>query len=482
MRCLRLQGIVAKFDCEREGLLACCNGAVVVSSQPEYLGHPGQYPSQPGSIVERSGQGLGFARQSEAPPILTHYSQRELRCEAEVDGQHPGVAGLGQVREGLEGLLEGGHRLAERGTVVGPGTGLPAVGHGLAPHLAPHGMVRQAVDLLGHPLGHKRLESFDQTRVQHPPPLQQEAVVGYLVCQGVFEGVFLFGEQAGLIQELSGLQLRQATVQPCLRQVSNSLEQQQGYLMANHRSSLQQVLLLRRQAVHACCEYSLYCGRYLNARQRLGQPIRPALADQYSGLHQGAHALFQEEGIAGGPSDQQRLERLQTRVIPEQGLQEGVRTGRRQGVQAQLRIVRLAAPGVLVLRAIIDQEEQTRRRQTLYQTFEQGLRLGIDPVQVFKDHEHRLHLALTQEHAFERYQRALAALGRVERQEGTVVREHVEQRQQRRDGVLEDLVQGQELPSHFRPDSAGVVALVEMGVTPEQVEHGEIGCGLAVGH
>ena len=39
---------------------------------------------------------------------------------------HPGVAVLGQVREGLEGLLEGGHRLAERGAVVGPGAGLLA--------------------------------------------------------------------------------------------------------------------------------------------------------------------------------------------------------------------------------------------------------------------------------------------------------------------------------------------------------------------
>ena len=28
------------------------------------------------------------------------------QCEAELDGQHPGVAVLGQVREGLEGLLE----------------------------------------------------------------------------------------------------------------------------------------------------------------------------------------------------------------------------------------------------------------------------------------------------------------------------------------------------------------------------------------
>ena len=69
---------------------------------------------------------------------------------------------LGQVREGLEGLLEGGHRLAERGAVPGPGAGLLAVGHGLVPHLAPQGMVRQPFDLLGHPLGRERLKGLDK--------------------------------------------------------------------------------------------------------------------------------------------------------------------------------------------------------------------------------------------------------------------------------------------------------------------------------
>ena len=119
---------------------------------------------------------------------------------------------LGQVREGLEGLLEGGHRLAERGAVMGTGAGLLAVGHGLAPHLAPHGMVRQAVYLLSHSLGRERFDGLDQACMQHPPPLQQQAAVGHLVRQGMLEGVFLFWEQAGLVQKLRRLEVRQAAV------------------------------------------------------------------------------------------------------------------------------------------------------------------------------------------------------------------------------------------------------------------------------
>ena len=77
------------------------------------------------------------------------------------------------MREGLQGLLEGGHRLAEGGAVVGSGTGLLAADDGLVPHLAPQGMVRQAFDLLGQSVGIQRFYSLENSGMQPPPPLQQ---------------------------------------------------------------------------------------------------------------------------------------------------------------------------------------------------------------------------------------------------------------------------------------------------------------------
>ena len=169
--CLRLQGAIAERGRELEGLLARRQGAVGVSRDPEPLGHPGQHLSQPGPIIEPPGQGLGLAQQDEAPPMLPQIAQRACRREAEIDGQSPGIAVFGQVCEGLEGLLEGGHRLAERGAVVGPGAGLLAVRHGLVPHLAPQGMMGQPFDLPGHPLPGECLEGLDDAGMQHPPPL-----------------------------------------------------------------------------------------------------------------------------------------------------------------------------------------------------------------------------------------------------------------------------------------------------------------------
>ena len=137
---------------------------------------------------------------------------------------------------------------------------------------------------------------------------------------------------------------------------------------------------------------------------------------------------------------------------------------------------------MLILRAVVDQQQQAGRRQALDEAVEQRLGLGIDPVQVFEDQQQGLHLAFAQEHALEGLERALAALGWIEPQEGAVGRQGVQERQQRRDGLLERLVQRQRLPGDLGPDGARLVPVVHMAVALEQVDHGEIGRGFAVGH
>ena len=114
--------------------------------------------------------------------------------------------------------------------------------------------------------------------------------------------------------------MRQAPVQRLLGQLGNGLQQGQGHLGADHRSRLEQPLLLRRQSVDARRQDGLHRGRHLNGRQGLRQAIGPALADQHPRLHQGAHALLQEEGIALGARDQELLERRQAGIVTQQSL------------------------------------------------------------------------------------------------------------------------------------------------------------------
>ena len=145
-------------------------------------------------------------------------------------------------------------------------------------------------------------------------------------------------------------------------------------------------------------------------RQAIGARVRrPAPASPRA-----SHALLQEEGIAFGACDQERLERCQTGVVPQERLQQLVRARRRQRVEPELGVEGLAAPAVLILGAVVDQEQEAGGGQALDQAVEQGLGLGVDPVQVFEDQQQRLHLALAQQHPLERLQRALAALRRIE--------------------------------------------------------------------
>ena len=65
--------------------------------------------------------------------------------------------------------------------------------------------------------------------------------------QGVLEGVLTLGKEARLIEELGGLEVRQPAMQDLLGQLGNGLQQGEGHLRANHRSGLEQTLLLGRK-------------------------------------------------------------------------------------------------------------------------------------------------------------------------------------------------------------------------------------------
>jgi hypothetical protein len=224
------------------------------------------------------------------------------------------------MREGTQRLLEVSHGLAVGRPRHGLLPRLPAIRQGLVPHLAPQGMVGQAVQLLGHPLPGERFKGLDNAGMQRPPPLQQEAAVRDLMGEGVLEGVLVLGEEPCLVEELGALQGGQVMLEHRLRHVGNRVQQRPGHLHANDGRRLQQALLLGWQPVDTRRQHGLHGGGDLDTRQSPPQAIGPALADEHPRLGQGAHALLQEEGIALGARNEQVGERFQTRVVPQQGL------------------------------------------------------------------------------------------------------------------------------------------------------------------
>ena len=81
--------------------------------------------------------------------------------------------------------------------------------------------------------------------MQHPPPLLEQTAVGHLVGEGMLKGVDLVGEEPGLVEQLCGLEVRQAALQCFLRQPGKPLQQRHGHLRANDRRDLHQAFGLR---------------------------------------------------------------------------------------------------------------------------------------------------------------------------------------------------------------------------------------------
>src|SRR5215475_14211588 len=145
------------------------------------------------------------------------------QVESEVDGLLLRGAALREMPEGCQGLLEVHYSLSESRTRECLDTGLPTVRHGLVPDLAPQGMMGQPCHLLGQPVGIEPFAGCDDAGVQGMAPLQQETTVGHLVGEGVLEGVVELGEEAGFVEELSGLQVAETAAQLRLGQLHDGL-------------------------------------------------------------------------------------------------------------------------------------------------------------------------------------------------------------------------------------------------------------------
>ena len=208
------------------------------------------------------------------------------------------------------------------------------------------------------------------------------------------------------------------------------------------------------QAVDPGGQDGLDRGRHLDVGEDLRQPVRAALADERLGLDQRPNALLQEEGIALGPLDQDRREGLDRPVLAKEAVEQLDGALGRQRIEPELGVVGLAAPAVLVLGPVVDEEQEPRRRQALDEAVQQRLGLGVDPVEILEDHQERLDLGLAQEQPLDRVQRPLPALGRVEGLPLGIIDGHVQEGEERRERRLQGAVQREEPSRHLLPDLA----------------------------
>ena len=162
-------------------------------------------------------------------------------------------------------------------------------------------------------------------------------------------------------------------------------------------------------------------------------------------------------------------------------MQQGLGACGRQRVEPELGVVGFIAPAMLVLGAVVDQQEQAGGGQALHQAIEERLGLRVNPVQVLEDQQEGLHLALPQEQTLEGVQGALAALRRIEALPLWILHRHLQEGQEGRQGRPEGRIQREQPPGELLAHAPPVVAVLELKVGLEQVDDRQIRGSLAIG-
>ncbi len=439
-------------------------------------------PPPPPRVAQLIGQRLGLA---EAPVHLLELAdgvERPAQLETQVDRLRAGIGLRRQVAERGQRLLEPRDRLAMRRALLGLGAGLPRVPDRAVPHLSPVGVVREPVDVLDQALRPQPLDRAGDARVQRAPARLREAAVSDVVGEHVAKGVLEIGEEPRLVEELAGLQRGELPRQVRVTLVRDLLEQDQRDVGAHHRGRLEQALGAVRQPVDAGGQDRLDGMRDLERLDGPRLPVGARLSREHADLAQGPDRLLEEEGVTIRQLDQEPLEGAETRVRAEQGLEELVGRLRGQGLHAKLRADRDVGPAVLVLRPVGDHQQQARGRQARHHLVEERLGLGVDPVQVLAQEQHRPPGALPHEQHPHRIERAPPALGGVQVRPVRIVTRHVEEPEQRGVVARQGRVERHQLLGDLLPDPGMIVPALDPEVLLQEIDHRGIARAAAVRH
>jgi hypothetical protein len=136
---------------------------------------------------------------------------------------------------------------------------------------------------------------------------------------------------------------------------------------------------------------------------------------------------------------------------------------------------------MLILRAVVHEQQHSPRRQAVDEIVEQGLRLGVDPVKVLEEERHRLHLALAKDEVLDGVEYSLAALRRAQCLPLRIGDRDPEEREERGYRAAEALVEREHLAGDLFLDRASAVSVIDFEVHPEQIDEGQVRRRLAVG-
>ena len=91
-------------------------------------------------------------------------------------------------------------------------SGLAEIIDGFAPHLAAHRVMRELLRVLGKPIGAVRLDGAEHAGVERKTIIREQARIGHLVRERMFEAIELVCAVTALVQILEPLELAQVVL------------------------------------------------------------------------------------------------------------------------------------------------------------------------------------------------------------------------------------------------------------------------------
>ena len=141
---------------EGQGTLAARDRVIIVTHGPERVRHAGKNLPQPPLVAQLFSECFGFAQVLQASSKFPELYQRTVQFTEQIDALCERLTLCRQVSEGDRRLLTTDDRLAVGRARHGFVAGLPIVGEGLVPPLAPEGMVGEPFDVLAQAVGVSR--------------------------------------------------------------------------------------------------------------------------------------------------------------------------------------------------------------------------------------------------------------------------------------------------------------------------------------
>src|SRR5262249_6536365 len=351
---------VSKTSGNLQGAVAGHEGVVQLAEQRMKIGHDRTRSSSLALVVQPAGQRFALPRALQRWSTLAELVQHQPQVEADLEALAQRGRAFWKLLDRLEGLVEPAPGIAERRARRGLEPRLSQIVNSLLTQLSSQRVMGEPLHLSAQVILVEPLDRIDDPAVKRSATLAQQSAVRDLVQERMLEGVLEIRIEAGLVQELGGLQGVESAPERLLGQIRNRCEERVWHVLApDDRGDLQQAFVLRRELIDARGEQRLGGGRDLDRLDGSSQPIFASLPGQLLRSHEGSNRFLQK-GRVPAPNEE-LLERRKAGVVSEQGIQQLSRALDRKRVESNLTVEGLAGPGVLVLGPVAHEQQELRR-------------------------------------------------------------------------------------------------------------------------